>query len=90
MPEGVPRDRDQQVRMILNLAQQSDGDVTLLQVAAETGLSIEQSRILLEDLVTQGLSQMVVDEDGVMLYAFPDLNPQALKPKYRQEPEQLP
>ena len=90
LPEGVPADRDQQVRLILNLAQQSQGDVTLLQVAAETGLSIEQSRILLEDLVTQGLSQMLIDEDGVMLYAFPDLNPLVLKPKYRHEPEQLP
>lgn len=87
LPKGVPADRDQQVRLILNLARQSDGDVTLLQVAAETGLSIDQSRILLEDLVTQGLSQMVVDDDGVMLYAFPDLNPQVLKPKYLQDPD---
>ncbi|PKL76981.1 MAG: hypothetical protein CVV27_07530 [Candidatus Melainabacteria bacterium HGW-Melainabacteria-1] len=72
-PDDAPTDRGAQIRIILNLAKASQGDVTLLQVATETALSIDQSRVLLEDLVSQGLAQMHIDEQGVVLYDFPDL-----------------
>lgn len=71
--DAPPDDRNAQVRLILNLAKVSGGEVTLLQVASETGLNIDQSRKLLEDLVTEGLAQMQIDEEGVMRYVFPDL-----------------
>ncbi|MEZ0372445.1 MAG: hypothetical protein ACAI44_25365, partial [Candidatus Sericytochromatia bacterium] len=74
-PKGSPDEPDPrsvQIRQILSLAKNSAGELTLLQVAAETSLSIDQSRELLEELVTEGISQMSVDEDGVLLYAFPD------------------
>lgn len=70
---AAPEDPHQQVRLVLNLAQAHNGELTLLQVASETGLNIEQSRKILEDLVAEGLAQMHVDEEGVMRYRFPDL-----------------
>lgn len=70
---GQPQDRDDRIRLILQLAQAQKGQLTLLQVAAETSLSIEESRELLEDLVSQGMAQMQIDEQGVIAYLFPDL-----------------
>lgn len=61
-----------QIREILKVAQASGGEVSLMEVAAETTLSIEESRVFLEELVTEGLAQMDVDEEGVILYRFPD------------------
>lgn len=84
-PQTLVDDQDvnKQIRLILNLAQTSQGNVTLLEVAAETGLTIEQSRKQLEELVTQGIAQMTLDDEGVILYSFPDLRQAASeKPKY--------
>lgn len=87
-PAGAPpEDSTSQVRLVLNLAQRSGGDLTVLQVASETGLSIEQSRKVLEDLVTEGAAQMNVDDQGVILYDFPELR--SLRPR-QQTSDYLP
>ncbi len=85
--DAPPADSHSQVRMVLNLVQRSGGDVTVLQVASETGLSIDQSRKVLEDLVTEGVAQMNVDDEGVILYDFPELR--SLRPR-QQTSDYLP
>lgn len=87
-PNAPPEDRNAQVRLILNLAKTSSQDLTVLQVASETGLSIDQSRQILEDLVTEGLAQMIVDDEGVILFSFPELR--SLRPRPQAQPEYLP
>lgn len=87
-PDAPPEDRNGQVRLILNLAKSSTQDLTVLQVASETGLSIDQSRKILEDLVTEGLAQMIIDDEGVILFAFPELR--SLRPRPQAQAEYLP
>lgn len=64
-----------QIREILKLAKATGGELTLMQVAADTTLSIDESRQFLEELVTEGIAQMIVDEAGVIVYQFPDFRP---------------
>lgn len=77
-----PRSRDEQaadraalVRQLLKAAQAHQGELTLMQAVAETTLSIEQGRELLEELVAEGMAQMQIDEAGVIVYCFPDFLP---------------
>lgn len=69
---GEPDAHSTQVRQVLKVAQAAGGELTLMQVVAETTLSIEQCRGLLESMVSEGLAQMRVDDEGVILYSFPD------------------
>lgn len=64
--------RDEQIKEILRLAQKHQGELSLLQIAAGTQLSLEQSKVLVEELITQNLAQMCIREDGVILYEFPE------------------
>lgn len=73
--QSQPEVHSAQIREILQLAKAAEGELTLMQVAADTTLSIEESRQFLEELVTEGMAQMIVDEAGVILYQFPDFHP---------------
>lgn len=75
-------DKDSQIRQILSLAQRHQGELSLLEVAAETQLSLDQSKVLLEDLVTSQLAQMDIRQDGVLLYIFPEFRPET-PPSYQ-------
>ena len=81
-PPGQQLHKDEQIRLILNLAQRHQGELSLLEVAAETQLSLEQSKTLLEELVTSQLAQMDIRQDGVMLYVFPEFRPET-PPSYQ-------
>lgn len=76
-PEEPVLSENEQIRSVLQLAKQSQGTLTLLEVAAETQLSLPQSKVLLEDLVTQQIAQMVLRDDGVIVYAFPEFQPES-------------
>lgn len=79
---GLQLHKDEQIRLILNLAKRHAGELSLLEVAAETQLSLDQSKVLLEELVTSQLAQMDIRSDGVMLYVFPEFMPET-PPSYQ-------
>lgn len=76
LPPGQLLHKDEQIRLILSLAKRQKGELSLLEVAAETQLSLDQSKLLLEDLVTSQLAQMDIRPDGGMLYVFPEFRPE--------------
>jgi hypothetical protein len=80
-PPGLELGKDESIRQILRMAQHQQGELSLLEVAAETQLSIDQSKELLEDLVASRLAQMHIRQDGVMLYVFPEFRPE-IPPDY--------
>jgi hypothetical protein len=63
---------DQAIRQVLQLARQRRGQISLLEVAADTLLSLEQSQELLEELVVRQIAQARLREDGVIVYEFPE------------------
>lgn len=71
-PSQLKLSREEQIKQILQLAQEQQGEISVLEVAAGTQLSLEQSSSLLEELVTLNLAQMRIREDGVLLYDFPE------------------
>ena len=82
---ATPDARSAQLREILKLAQQHHGELSLMAAAAGTTLSLEACRTYLEELVTEGMAQMSVEDDGVILYRFPDFMHALPEPEHRAE-----
>ncbi|MBN1697112.1 MAG: hypothetical protein JW881_06335 [Spirochaetales bacterium] len=62
-------DREKEV---LRVASGHGGQVTVLQIAHETTLSIEDARAVLDGMVNKGYVQLLVDDNGLLRYEFPD------------------
>lgn len=60
---------------LLQVAYAHRGRLTVPQVALHCQVSIEESRELLERMVTQGVAVPQVDDDGTITYVFDDLLP---------------
>ncbi len=58
---------------ILKLASRSKGKITALQAASETTLSIDEAKQTLDDLVKNGYASLEVEENGLLVYEFPEL-----------------
>ncbi len=67
---GVGR---QEQRRILNLANHSAGRLTAEEAAVECNLSVEQAKLLLDNLVQQGAADTWVSDSGSMVYVFQGL-----------------
>ena len=67
------RVRENQERLILQLAQQRGGRLTVADVALNTALSSEKAKRLLEQYHLDGLSQVGVSDGGVVEYTFEGL-----------------
>lgn len=65
----LPTDFDKEQR-ILVLAEASGGKVTVPEVAAHCHLSIENSKAALERMVAQGVAELHVTDEGVLVFTF--------------------
>ncbi len=64
---------ESQERLILQLAQQRGGRLTVADVALNTALSSNQAQLLLEQYHLDGLSRVGVSDGGVVEYTFQGL-----------------
>jgi hypothetical protein len=58
---------------ILQLAQRKGGKLTVVEVAAETGLDAPTADAALQSLALQGIADIEVTDSGVLVYAFYDI-----------------
>ena len=58
---------------ILQLAQRKGGKLTVVEVAAETGLDAPTADAALQSLAQQGVADIEVTDSGVLVYAFYDI-----------------
>lgn len=58
---------------ILLLAQRKGGKLTVVEVAAETGLDAPTADAALQSLAQQGVADIEVTDSGVLVYAFYDI-----------------
>jgi len=57
-------------RRILQFAEKEHGRVTVAEVAAHCGMTVEQARADLDRLATQKVAELLVTESGVLVYVF--------------------
>ena len=57
-------------RAVLDLATSVGGRVTLVEVAAKCDLSLEDAANILNDLAARGAADMLIAEDGTVVYDF--------------------
>ena len=69
------RARESGERMILKLAQERGGRLTVADVAMNTDLSSEQAKSLLDQCNLDRLAEMGVSESGVVVYTFRGMSP---------------
>lgn len=65
------RQRAERERVVLQLAAHHHGALTVLEVVANSALTLEQAKAALDELNLQGVNQMDVSEAGVIVYRFP-------------------
>jgi predicted DNA-binding transcriptional regulator len=58
---------------ILQLAQRKGGKLTVVEVAAETGLDAPTADAALQSLAQHGVAEIEVTDSGVLVYAFYDI-----------------
>jgi len=63
---------DSSEQMILRLAKENKGILTVSGVALETGLSIEEAKKLLDDFVAKGYAELRTRSNGAQAYIIPD------------------
>jgi len=66
--------KDSLERVILKTAKDNQGIVTPSEVAVESGLSIDQAKIALEKLVSNGHADIRVSKNGNMVYFFQEFS----------------
>lgn len=59
-------------RQILQIAKNHDGVVTPAIAALDSGLSMEEMDTILGDMAKKGYAQAEVEDNGRMVYIFPD------------------
>lgn len=80
--------KDQKMRKILQLARQRQGRISALEAAMDANLEIEESKVLLEQLVDKGMAIMDVNDHAAIIYNFPDfISEAALSEAALPEPE---
>ncbi|MBN2737516.1 MAG: hypothetical protein JXR70_11085 [Spirochaetales bacterium] len=59
-------------KSILKVASNNKGRLTVLELANETDLSIEEAKSALDQMAAKGYVELKVSENGLILYEFPD------------------
>ena len=67
-------------RSVLAAARRLGGTVTVVQVAFETGLSVDDVQHTLDRLTAKGYVSQHVQDSGIVIYEFPSLGPGATPP----------
>ncbi len=74
---------DDKSRRILEVARSNRGKITAMSAAIDADLEIDESMILLDNLVNKGIAVLEVSDEGSLIYCFPDLRlPQQPDAKY--------
>ena len=60
-------------RIILKLAKENKGILTVSEVALAANISIDESKKYLENLVTKGIAELRVRRTGALVYVMPDI-----------------
>jgi hypothetical protein len=61
---------DDSEKIVLHLAQQHHGILTVVEVAANSTLSVEQAKATLDQLNIKGFNEMDVSDAGIIVYKF--------------------
>ncbi len=81
--KGVSRnpemDKNTREKTVLAFAKSNLGRVTVLQLAGSTDLSIDEAKDTLDSLVANDYAQLHIEENGSLLYEFPDFLEKRLK-----------
>ena len=78
--EGMRSTRDRPRMLeatVLRLAAAHAGAVSVVGVAASGGMSLDEAQRTLDSLAARGYATMQISDEGVVLYAFPELAPEA-------------
>ena len=67
VPVPTELEREQQV---LDRAKAAGGRVTVPEIAADCDLSLKDSKLLLDRFVLAGAAEMLVTDDGILVYRF--------------------
>ncbi len=65
----VPTEFEREQR-ILDRAKAAGGRVTIPEIAADCDLSLQDSKQLLDEFVLEGAAEMLVTDDGILVYRF--------------------
>ena len=69
----VKNDKDSVERVILKIAKENKGFLTVSEVALGAEISIEESRKCLDTLVTKGFAELRIRQSGSLVYVIPDM-----------------
>jgi predicted transcriptional regulator len=68
----IVHEKDSLDRTILKIARKKNGVVSPSEVVIETGVSLEEARRHLENMVTNGHAEMRVRTSGAIVFTFPE------------------
>jgi predicted DNA-binding transcriptional regulator len=88
-PASGPQQKIQSEKEILRLAKEQGGKFTVLQVASETSLSIEEARDALDSMVKKGYIQLQVMDSGILRYEIPEFFPEPEKDDIEKKIDEL-
>ena len=67
------REMDHPERIILKIAKENKGVLSVSEVALEANISIEEAKQILDTLVTKGFAELRVRQNGSLAYVIPDI-----------------
>ena len=68
-----PKPRAPLPGQVMLLARAAEGRLSATEVAAATGLTVDASREVLEELIREGVAELWLNDDGGYVYVFPEL-----------------
>jgi hypothetical protein len=69
----IIREKEPVERVILKLAKANKGILTASELALSADISIEESKKVLDTMVSKGYAELRVRQSGTLVYAIPDL-----------------
>ncbi|MDR0302975.1 MAG: TM2 domain-containing protein [Treponema sp.] len=70
---GKNHEKESPERVILKLAKESNGILTVSEVALSANITIDESKKILDTLVTKGFAELRVRKSGSLVYVIPDM-----------------
>jgi len=70
---GKGNEKESLERMILNLAKENKGILTVSDVAMGTNIPIDEAKKILDTLVSKGFAELRVRKSGSIVYIIPDM-----------------
>jgi len=67
------QERESPERVILKLAKENSGILTVSEVALGANVTIDEAKKILDTLVTKGFAELRVRKSGSLVYVIPDM-----------------